>query len=498
MANQLLNIFQQYLCNTYKRLQYSDNIQLALPYTVQELENEAYFGKLVLETQSAFSNDLHSKSHTKQWHDAIHHFFCRSGLYLDLANEELPDFDDTFLRYCATFEMHEAEKIYLAPLEFVHLNQRLMDFETFQLRRFTVKELEDMFQNRVNSVFYAWAAIDQESLRLLSEYWFIQVKTSESVNGIGYIRFSNSWATKLVFQGYAEREYTRYPKPIELAVSALSLFNWPRVGSWRTTPPSGIISDKEDENDMWLKFHIPFVLQINNDLLKSPDRAPNLSILHTIPNSLTHDQTNDEPLEVPERNIWLDKKQAEELSVFLEDIGGILNQMRSQNSIWKFVGVAVGSFTRAFCADPGLEQLLSYVTALEALLGEAGQGVTKRLQRRLGLILNRKQGEADKISKRFADLYQVRCDFVHGDAELRAHATDLVDIYRFSRAAVLWFLNFFRYAQDIANSHPSVSLPNRKEILRLIDQDAITKQRFNWLAIQLPKRFPFVSKWIDY
>jgi len=155
--------------------------ETALPRLVDTIEGQREFRQLVTESRSTFAGDFHQKSSEHDWQQYVHDFFCQSGLYLKLMYGSDVSIDTAFTQYCASFEAEECKTTYLVPLEFVTFASNSMDFRSFQIRRFSVQELGDLMRNRLNGIFYPYAAITPESLRLLSEYWFLSIVMKTAV-----------------------------------------------------------------------------------------------------------------------------------------------------------------------------------------------------------------------------------------------------------------------------------------------------------------------------
>ena len=136
---------------------------------------------------------------------------------------------------------------------------------------------------------------------------------------------------------------------------------------------------------------------------------------------------------------------------------------------------------------------------MEALLGEKGEGVTKRLARRIAFILGKDEKERKTIKKRFKELYGFRCDLVHGnpfkDDIYQGHLRYARNL---ARLALLWFLHYLNNVlirtQDY---HPDERIPKREDILMLIDLDEQSRAHLNRLIDSLPPGFPYVPKWVE-
>ena len=96
----------------------------------------------------------------------------------------------------------------------------------------------------------------------------------------------------------------------------------------------------------------------------------------------------------------------------------------------------------------GQDQLLCYITAMEALLGEKGEGVTERLARRISTILRNIEGDREQIWRDFRRLYEFRSHIVHGNKHGKEMLkTHVANARSFSRKTLVWFLHYLHAAQ---------------------------------------------------
>jgi hypothetical protein len=139
--------------------------------------------------------------------------------------------------------------------------------------------------------------------------------------------------------------------------------------------------------------------------------------------------------------------------------------------------------TKAYFAG-GLDQLLWYITSIEALLGERGEELSEKLARRIAAIMGKTKNEKKDIKKRFKALYDFRSALVHGNKfRKEVYWGHLREAREFARICLVWFLNFLAEIQNgISDNQLDTELPKRKIILNLLDMDE--KERF-----QLRSRF---------
>jgi len=448
-----------------------------------ELENEAEFHQLVLETYSSFSGSAPDESRLEWgWQQAVKNFFRRSGYYVDVYDGKIANVDATFRSYLDAFQRSEVRTTYLALMEFVQFHGQSMDFETFQIRRFAADELEVICRNRVNEVFYPWATID---VKKSQAYWFIYFTEQSARSPVDLLDTPIEDPREFYL---IRRRYTHYPKTLELILQQLALFDWQLV--WSEEP--SVENELEKE---WGRFWIPFVFRVDDNLLGSPEVAPDLS-------GLAIDWATNargEEIEVPGIGIILDEPATEAFKAFIRRAGDLLRCLRVKQKGWEFLEVALAYFIKAFFTAEGFEQMLWHITTLEALLGEKGEGLTERLARRIASILGRSENERKDIRKQFKELYDFRSDLVHGSSfQKLVYVGHLRNARNLARRTLFWFLHYLHYIQArFSSSQLTKGVPTREEILALIDLDPHSRLRLGQLIDNLPPEFPHVSEWME-
>ena len=152
-----------------------------------------------------------------------------------------------------------------------------------------------------------------------------------------------------------------------------------------------------------------------------------------------------------------------------------------------------------FSAADNLEQLLWHITTIEALLGENGNGLSERLRRRIALIFGKTEAERKKIKKDFKKLYDIRSNLVHGNkTKEEVTIRQIYDSRNLARETLLWFLRCFGYINSkIQYIQPTMNIPIREDVLRLLDLDRNTMVRLGWLIENLPTDFPCIKEWVE-
>ena len=161
-------------------------------------------------------------------------------------------------------------------MEFVYFAEESMDFGLFQIRKFSIEELNTILRNEINKVFYPWAYIDE--LYKLANYWFICVTVPQYELILSHsIKIKPGAEVEIIEP--IEINYTKYPKPLESILKYLTLFRWEQIA-------------RAGE----FNFNIPLILQIKESLLSSPNNAPELLFLET---EIVEDPNTHKEFEVP-------------------------------------------------------------------------------------------------------------------------------------------------------------------------------------------------------
>jgi len=455
---------------------------------VEKLEKMSIFKELVQETHFVFSGRNRSKSEYAEftWRQPVENFFRNTGFYIDLFEGKTPEIEANFDRYSQALTMQKTQRRYLAPMEYVQFAEECMDLGEFRICRFQGGNLNTILRNRINQVFYPWASIETGNLQ---NYWFVDVTETVPAHKWGHIDVD--W-TKLE---QVSISYTRYPRPLELVFRQLSLFDW--QPSWLEASDSDSQDKEGDLKRGWLGFSIPFILTVDDSLLNSPARAPEISHLDLEP---VFDQQNEEEIGArPNVFIHLDQKETDSFKAFMLRISEFSSAFQKRQNEWRFLDIAWDYLLKAFLTPDSLEQLLWHVVVLEALFGERRQPVASRLPLRIASLFGESKEEKKAIKDQINELYDFRSSLVHGSyiretiyvGHLR-HARNL------ARRTVLWFLNYLNYTQVAqTEDRTNQDTPTREDILTLLDLDQKSRIRVGSLVQRLPDGFPKIQGWIQ-
>jgi hypothetical protein len=355
-----------------------------------------------------------------------------------------------------------------------------MDFGTFSIRKFTQAELNDQLSNRVNEVFYPYARIDVERIR---DYWFICVSGSEKSPRLGYLDLDLSDIYRV------HPTYTAHEPVVESTLRQLALYNWEDMDPY-------LQADKDPKEAFWLRFHVPFTLRVDDNLLGWPRRAPDLSTLDMVPIIL---DTREEVGEEPDIRFHLNQPETESFVEFTQRTGTHLSSVRERSDTWNFLDIALGFFIKAYFAH-GLEQLLWHITTIEALLGQKeDEGVRGPLARRITSILGNTNKEKETLKKQFNELYDFRCALVHGQVFKKdVYKGHLRNARSIARRTLLWFIHYLALIQSAVDEDSTIEHPpSRKDILMLLDLEEDSRIHLRRLVDRIPPGFPYVPEWLE-
>ena len=454
---------------------------------LEECEKTKEFSELVNKSIEEQSFMLHGFLKGRIiWGHSIKNFFRRSGYYYSVIENKPTNVDDIFKTYLQAFQRLNVQRTYLVPMGLVNFSEKSMDFGSFQIQRFTKKELISKCQNEINENFYPYAHISLKQMNLLQNCWFISITESIPISKEDYFPWDEISRVK--------PEYTSHPRPVELALKKLVLFDW----QWDQMRELPCLDGQKketciDKERFWQGFEVPFIIVIDDDPLKSPRRI-DISRLRTVPG--IHPHSGEEIGEIPETAIHFDGQETDAFKRFILEIESIFRDITPLENDWKFIEVALGFFVKAFFTE-GLEQLLWHITTVEALLGENAENLRQRLANRIALVCGKTKREKKELRKEFLSLYDFRCDLVHGNVfQKQVYVGHLCSARSLSLKTLRWYLHCLKNIKEHLKDKGEFTIPTRKDILLAIDLDYSERSRLSCLNKELPSEFPFISNWI--
>jgi len=412
----------------------------------------------------------------------------RSGIYLRCIKGAQPDPNATARRLWKDAEKHTGQRTttYLALLDGAIFAKRTMDFGDFRIQRFEEQEIEQLLDIPTNRVFFPGALQDGKPF---CDLWYLVVEEETELSDPNEWLFSDRQSLSL--------QFSRFPKPVEEALKDLLLWPW-----WRDSRgPSDRMPSEFDRT-----FHVPFLLVANPCPFDAPAAAPPLGIPYTEPLP---------PLDLlirpdkEEGNAWLaahpqssesgvsfrytgksdhraggaesdlivyDWQDTEEFEAFVR---GVLTARTAvtKNEDWYYFDLALSYRLKAWGAKEEAEQLLWNVVTLESLLGNREHiisGVSRRLEAILGPRIGLPRtlvARADKgVKKLFSDLYDVRCELVHGRRLEKANSDHPRVASVLARKALVKMLCLLNSLAQMVETGRLGRLPSRDEILDKLDR----------------------------
>lgn len=445
---------------------------VALQNAVEDIEESQLFSSLLEKVQHEVSAKGYHKGDISFWSNALRNVLRRSGYYSRIARSKKPASKVELRRILSAFDRRHETVTYMAPMEYVSLEQANLRFQTFTIKKFSKEQLDRIFDVTLNELYFPQAVIDTA---MLSAYWFVVVKERRPIRPLGKI------AVNLGSIGKVDISYSPFPV-LEKTFQRLALFDWQPDYGRRRKP------GERPEWHGWLGFNIPFVIRVSDNLLKTPQQTPIMSALKTEP--YFDPMTNEELGEQPARYINLNGEETQALARSIKETDRLIKNVESAQEVWPFLVRALRFQVKGFFTT-GLEQLLWHITVLEALFGEDIPGVTKRLARRTATVTAQSQTARKKVRKQFEELYNFRSRLIHGDEFKKqiwgGHLREARDM---SRRSLLWFINLANKVLVTNRGKDLSALLTRNELLALIDlrPDALT--RLAKIIRSMPSTFP--------
>jgi len=406
---------------------------------IEHLENGEEFSNLIddsMKIDSPFVKSQFLGGSEGEWGYATKNFFRRSHCYADILSNNVIDQEKLFEQFLESFKNKQTQISYYALIEFVYFPKKILDFDSFKICSLSKSELDEIFSNPINEMFYPYAKIDSGTLQ---NYWFAcvtknKVFEKESLDTDSKVRFKHS----------------AFTKEIELVMKKLALYDWQCFGQ---------------DSKFWMSPEIPYVFSVNDNLLSSP--LPNVFDYRQLSTDSVFDPYTGEELGQSPIIIFHLDEEFERFICKIENTFKILKNNINLN----FIDNALGHFIKAFFAN-GIEELLWHISAIEALLGSKSSGLTSSLARRSALLIEKKPENRIKIYKAFKKLYDFRSNLVHGNPDIvneknHPNFEHLYNAHNISRQVMLWFLEYVSH--NIKKFENLSSEKVRDKICEIID-----------------------------
>jgi hypothetical protein len=396
----------------------------------------------------------------------LQNFLRRSGLYVFVQNGEEFDIMARFEAFYTQLLKKEVAHTKLTLLNAVSFPLKSIEFDGFEICRFTKSELDDIFETEMCSLFYPYAVVDTE---LLSRFWYLKETYSEMRN-MAQKRYV---APDMILAPERDRASGRLlPQSVPISVprnfparylQLLVLYDWK---AWW-------VDHEEQERSRgdslgFFGFSAPYVFDWNDDVFEFPrfhaQHYPQLWL----------DEDNQ-----PDVAFELETMQLAEFTDVVRKAERFMQTVELPRFGWEFLDVALGYLSKAFFTTDTFEALLWNVCALEALLGDipkpnSNSPVRSTIKRRLGNILGRrKTDEKQHIRNVFDQIYNHRNVLVHAaNYDGVMESLHVNEARNFARRSVVWFIDQLNkeYSKGRLAKLADEQFPRREDLLRSIDQ----------------------------
>lgn len=387
-------------------------------------------------------------------------FFRRSRFYVEVFNGKNVNSQDYFDLLLTQTQQRQVKitRLWMCGARFP---QQQVDFGSFQIRKYTRKELDALVRNDVNQIFYPDAVINSN---ILSKYWFVKEESLVLREGLPELQriLEERTGTSLNWSDPPSSE----PLELEFPPKYLQLL---ALGDWKG-------SDASPQEF----FSTPLEIQVDDDILAEPSPVPYEA-------KAIKDRLDD-----PGFWVSLTQSQVAELRSRVEMAQKVLNDVDLEKYNWQFINIALGYLAKAFLTKYELDQLLWNVVVLESLFGEEDKGVIATLRSRLARVFGATEAQKKAVRRRFDELYDFRSMLAHGKVYSRkAVVGHLADARYLAKESVLWFLKYIAHVH-LALSGQKVSpekFPRRHELLANLDLDDESSERLRAL-LNMNLRFP--------
>jgi hypothetical protein len=463
-------------------LSYTEPVSRLRSIITEKIETSAYFNDLVLSFSVALGREQEaSSSNSVSWEEpnAVKNFLRRSRIYLNLYHGKSVDKDEYFQHLMTALTERNIRTI---SLKLIHVGfwEDVIDCGAFKIQRFSKEELDELFENELNHIFYPYAEVDTKKL---SKYWLLSEEHFQEIQ-----KGDISEIYKFIDE-QEEGVYTHIP---DRTTQLLTLFDWEGKHI--------VYSDDIKSDFMWERISIPASFWITNDIFGSPASAPILSRLSSWP---VYDEygipvydENGEEEEEPAFVIRLDEVDEKRFKEIQHSTQKFLQELDLKACNWEFIGRAMGYLAKAYFAE-GLEQLLWHIIVLEALFGDKGE-VMESIRNRACSILGKTEREKKSIRKRINELYTLRSDLVHGkEIAGKVYHGHLRQARQLARDSLIWFLTFLSgIKEELSKAEVSVNnYPHRSELLSILDLKKENLVRLGFVIEKLPRNFPNIETW---
>lgn len=114
---------------------------VALQNAVEDIEASQLFSALVESVQNEVASKGYHKGHISFWSNALRNVLRRSGYYSRIGSSKKPNNKVELRHILSIFGRRHETVTYMAPMEYVWLEQATLRFQTFTIQKFSKEQL---------------------------------------------------------------------------------------------------------------------------------------------------------------------------------------------------------------------------------------------------------------------------------------------------------------------------------------------------------------------
>ena len=411
---------------------------------------------------------------------AIFNYFCRSGMYRNLYNNDNVNIDRLLNNYRNSFTKLTMEVRYYLPLDGIRLESEDTDFGDFKIIRYNSQHFKEL--DEINSIgFGKYIRPNSYHDDRLHNMWFLETKETIPITLQTSSDDDDDYFDKRLSAFISTN--SGYSKILERALLPIFLFPW--IENDKETdseaillPESGASRADSTAKQEQIPFKSPieplFIFECHDHLIDYPT---GYRIHKSIPDKL---RQSGRLLEI----LFLNENHSNTFIEFIHHTKKLLDAVYEEITKLNFVKVALGFYVKAFASNiTNWERLLWFITSIEALIGEKSS-VADNVSRRLALIMGSSPGKRAEIKREFKNLYNMRSRIIHG--EIIPEKDIIIHVNKvgyYCQALLIWYLNFVNHLIEISALN---MIKERKELLDIIDIGG---------DVELPRDFPYHKEW---
>ncbi len=433
-----------------------------------QAEDSTQFGDLSSAMIRAFPRKV-----SDTWSGELKNFFRRSRFYFSVFSGERQSPDELFDRFWSGLLYRKAKNTNLRILFGADFTSRVIDCGNFIIQKFTKDELDTLTGREINEIFYPSSRLDTS---IVSQYWLIVEEPVENsaVNVQTDVVMTEAEIECAFVKSWNAPRIVKLQTP-DRVVQLLAIHDW--TPDFTEDELQEMNVTQEDVIRNFPGIRVSDTFRVSDDLFSEPlyVRAGDV-----------------QPRDISDYFFPISEGQEIKIKETAKKGKKLLKIVEGAKPHWNFISLAMEYFGKAFLTDRSLEQLLWNIAVLDCLLSDNTE-VMQSMKRRIGNVLGAAEQDRGDIRKEFAELYDFRSDFVHGNAlseEITEH--HLAKARELARRVLAWFIDYLLWVdEDFRQREISYEqYPRREELLYVLDFKRASLNRLNRFIGRLPTAFP--------